>query len=98
MRNETFRMAWLKSLKSLRSRNHRFVGLFVFKGLDAISLRRFLIPALPVRSVMPAKANIQPMDCRNLASRFPRQGDEPRYIRALAPDEWLSSFDHPHHS
>jgi hypothetical protein len=41
-RNEAFRLAGHKSLKSLRAANHDFTGSFVFNGLSAVSFRRFL--------------------------------------------------------
>jgi hypothetical protein len=49
---------------------------------------------------MPAKAGIQPMDCRNLDSAF-RGNDKARSRDTSEPlfrDEWPSLFDHPHHS
>jgi hypothetical protein len=41
-RNEAFRFAGHKSLKSLRAANHDFAGSFVFNGLSAVSFRSFL--------------------------------------------------------
>jgi hypothetical protein len=41
-RNEGFRIAGRKSLKSLAAANHDFAGSFVFNGLSAISFRGFL--------------------------------------------------------
>ena len=41
-RNEAFRLAGHKRLKSLRAANHDFVGPFVFNGLSAVSFRDFL--------------------------------------------------------
>jgi hypothetical protein len=41
-RNEGFRIAGRKPLKSLGAANHDFAGSFVFKGLSAISFRGFV--------------------------------------------------------
>ena len=41
-RNEAFRLAGHKLLKSSRATNHGFAGSFVFNGLSAVSFRRFL--------------------------------------------------------
>jgi hypothetical protein len=41
-RNEGFRIAGRKPLKSLGAADHDFAGSFVFKGLSAISFRGFL--------------------------------------------------------
>ena len=40
-RNEAFRLAGHKLLKSSRATNHGFAGSFVFNGLSAVSFRRF---------------------------------------------------------
>jgi hypothetical protein len=40
-RNEAFRFAGHKSLKSLRAANHDFAGSFVFNGLSAVSFLVF---------------------------------------------------------
>jgi hypothetical protein len=41
-RNEAFRFAGRKPLKSLCAANHDFAGSFVFNGLSAVSFRDFL--------------------------------------------------------
>jgi hypothetical protein len=48
-RNESFRMPRRKLLKSLGALNQHFAGSFVFKGLTAISFRRFQHTASPGR-------------------------------------------------
>ena len=41
-RNEAFRLAGHKLLKSSRATNHGFAGSFVFNGFSAVSFRGFL--------------------------------------------------------
>ena len=61
-----------------------FVELFVFKGLNAISFRRFLLPRTS-GPMIPAFGG-------NDKARS-RDTSEP-----LFRDEWRSLFDHPHPS
>jgi hypothetical protein len=59
-----------------------FVGLFVFKGLNAISFRRFLLPRTS-GPMIPAFGGNDKASSRDTS--------EP-----LFRDEWPSLFDHPH--
>jgi hypothetical protein len=88
MRNETFRTVWLKSLKSLRSANHRFRGIVCFQGLKRHFVSPFSHDSLFRSAATPRwRASSHGMTRRRAAIHPSR-----------CRDEWRSSFDHAHHS
>jgi hypothetical protein len=98
MRNETFRTVWLKSLKSLRSANHRFRGIVCFQGLKRHFVSPFSHDSLFRSAATPrwrASSHGPPKFGFPLAGMTRRRAAiHPSRCR----DEWRSSFDHAHHS
>jgi hypothetical protein len=92
-RNEGFRIAGRKSLKSLSAANDDFAGSFVFNGLSAVSFRGFLACGSSDSKTLWFSAGERPFDelpCAKCPRRPPLSGCAAAQAHAVAIPEKLA--------